>query len=69
MPELCIYRNKDECLTKMKMDDFNTIFTEANYKIATIYDRFDGTCYVFNPESIVKVSPISTVDRLLHLKN
>jgi len=67
VPELCIYRDKDECIMNEYMEDFSTQFTEVHYRVANIYGKSDGTCFVYNPESIIHVAPITLPERIEYL--
>jgi hypothetical protein len=43
---------------------FSSVFSEIHYSTAFVRGRYDGSCYVFNNEMIVKVLPITIVDRV-----
>jgi hypothetical protein len=45
---------------------FNPIFQEIHYKLAWTGNQ-DGNCIIYNPEMILKVSPITLNDRIEHL--
>jgi hypothetical protein len=64
LPKLCIYRDKDECLMDEYIEDFSTVFNEVHYRMATIYDKNDGPCFVYNPETIVQVAKVSDSERI-----
>jgi hypothetical protein len=49
------------------MEDFSTQFTEVHYRVANIYGKSDGTCFVYNPESIIHVAPITLPERIEYL--
>ena len=46
---------------------FNPIFSEVHYKLATAYGKFDGNCFIYNPEMVLKVQPITFLDRIDYL--
>lgn len=46
------------------IDGFGSIYNEVHYKIATIPEKYDGTCFIYNPEMIIKVAPITLTERL-----
>lgn len=49
------------------MEDFSTLYNEVHYRVATIHDKYDGTCFVYNPEVIVQVAPITLSERIEYL--
>ena len=46
------------------MEDFSAQFTEAHYSVANIPGKNDGTCFVYNPKSIIQVVPITLSQRI-----
>jgi hypothetical protein len=48
---------------KEKLTVFDPIFTEIHYKLVQ-GSRYDGYCYFYNPETVLKISPITVVDRI-----
>ena len=49
------------------MEDFSPHFTEVHYRVANIHGKTDGTCFVYNPESIIQVAPITLAERIEYL--
>ncbi len=48
-------------------EQFAGTYSEQDYKIATLTNKFDGACFVYNPKTIVKVAPITTENRIEYL--
>ncbi len=63
LPELCVYKSKDEVLMKDTLNSFDTKYQEIHYQVSSS-NKFDGNMFIYNPEIVLKVSPITVVDRL-----
>lgn len=66
MPELCIYKSQTECLMKEKLFLFDSIFSEVHYSVSS-NQKLEGHSYIYNPDTILKVQPITVIDRLEYL--
>ena len=53
---------------KEQLTNFNPIFQEVHYKLANS-GKFDGNCFVYNPEMVLKIEPITLNDRIDYLIN
>lgn len=51
---------------KEQLTNFNPIFQEVHYKLANS-GKFDGNCFVYNPEMVLKIEPITLKDRIDYL--
>jgi hypothetical protein len=67
VPELCIYNKlSNEILMKEDINLFDPIFSELHYSIAS-YSKYDGNSFCYNPDTMVKIQPITIIDRLDYL--
>jgi hypothetical protein len=51
---------------KDKLNLFDPIFQELHYSLAS-GTKFDGNCFIYNPDMILKIQPITLIDRVEYL--
>ena len=52
---------------KDRLTNFDPRFQEVHYNLTTPPDKKDGNCYIYNPEIILSVQPITLNDRIEYL--
>lgn len=51
---------------KEKLHFFDQMFTEVHYQMAN-NTKIEGTSYFYNPDTIIKIEPITVINRLEYL--
>lgn len=51
---------------KEKLFLFDSIFSEVHYSMSS-NQKLEGHSYIYNPDTILKVQPITVIDRLEYL--
>jgi hypothetical protein len=65
IPELCIYTENGECVMSEFMEEFSDRFKKIDdYRVANVPNKNDGSCFVYNPQMIVRVAPLTSKQRI-----